>query len=131
QDVPWKVPSMQRPFTAGCPYCLQVEITSSCNLKCKMCRLTLGETITSLQPAHMEEVVWHRVLEAARRAAVVWVIGYGEPTLNPRFLQMLQDLDRLGVAIVFATNGISLRQELVAQLAKLRHLAHVNVSIDS
>jgi MoaA/NifB/PqqE/SkfB family radical SAM enzyme len=115
----------------GGPDNLQVEVTSSCNLKCVMCPLTLGTTLSGQNPGHMKEMVWEEVLRVARLVKSVCLVGYGEPTLNPRCASMLRDLDRIGVRFSFTTNAYSLRRDFVEQLAQLRNLIQVNVSIDS
>jgi radical SAM protein with 4Fe4S-binding SPASM domain len=79
----------------------------------------------------MQEEVWGGVIEAARQVTAVVVTGYGEPTNNPRFFRMLSDLDRLDVAIIFSTNGTNVGRDFVKQLAGLKNLAHVSVSVDS
>lgn len=117
--------------TVGAPDSLQVEITSSCNLKCIMCPLTLGSTLSSHDPGHMKEMVWEQVLEAAKHVEWVCVVGFGEPTTNPRCLSMLGDLDRMQKRFTLSTNAYSLRKEFVEGLAQFKHLKHVNVSIDS
>jgi radical SAM protein with 4Fe4S-binding SPASM domain len=113
------------------PYLLQVEITSHCNLKCKMCPLTLEGTPSSLRPGHMQEVAWEQVRRLAREVGRVNLTGYGEPLANPRFLTALRELDDLGIQTGFSTNGGLVTPRTVATLAALRHLIHVNVSIDS
>lgn len=113
------------------PLLLQIEITSHCNLKCKMCPLTLEAVPSSLRPGHVQEMTWQHVRELARVMGRVNLTGYGEPLANPRFLTYLRELDDLGVKTGFATNGALLTPGFVAELAGLRHLVHVNVSIDS
>jgi MoaA/NifB/PqqE/SkfB family radical SAM enzyme len=113
------------------PYLLQVEITSHCNLKCKMCPLTLEGTPSSLRPGHMQEAAWKQVRRLAQEVGRVNLTGYGEPLANPRFLEALRELDDLGVQTGFSTNGALVTPRTIAALAALRHLIHVNVSIDS
>ena len=50
------------------PQSLQIEVTSRCNLKCKMCPLTTGDTLSSAHPGHMT----HRIdsLEMLRKEPV-------------------------------------------------------------
>jgi MoaA/NifB/PqqE/SkfB family radical SAM enzyme len=110
---------------------LQVEITSSCNLTCTMCPLTLGATLSSARPGHMTDATWSQVLDAATEIGRVNLTGYGENTTNPKFVAMLRALDEREVKTSFTTNGIGVRDVLVAELARLRHLECINVSIDS
>jgi radical SAM protein with 4Fe4S-binding SPASM domain len=109
---------------------LQVEITSRCNLKCKMCPLTLGTTASSSSAGLIGDADWEQVKRLSAVAGRVLLVGFGEPVTHPGFVPMLRELDALGVEIQFSTNGIG--GELIApHLAALKCLRHVNISIDS
>ena len=112
------------------PLYLQVEITSRCNLKCKMCPLTLGNTQTSGTDGNLEEASWEQVKRYAIQVGHVLISGFGEPITDRRFLPMLEELDALGVATGFSTNGIG-AEHIAPRVARLQHLRSVNVSIDS
>jgi radical SAM protein with 4Fe4S-binding SPASM domain len=113
------------------PFALQVEITSHCNLLCKMCPLTTEDTASSVKPGHMVEAHLEEVLELAARVGEVIVAGFGEPLLSPRCLPFLQELDRRGVRTSLATNGTPLTPAIAKKLAAIPHLTQINVSIDS
>jgi radical SAM protein with 4Fe4S-binding SPASM domain len=113
------------------PYILQIEITSHCNLKCKMCPLTLEGVPSSLRPGHMQEVTWEQVRRLAKEIGRVNLTGYGEPLANPRFLPLLRELDDLDIKMGFSTNGALITPRTVEALAALRYPIHVNISIDS
>ncbi len=113
------------------PFALQVEITSSCNLACKVCPLTSGDTASQIDAGHMSELVWSEVVAVAQRAQQVFVSGFGEPLKNPRCLGMLEELGQLGVKTTFVTNGVGISEVIAARLAAVPGLAHINVSIDS
>jgi radical SAM protein with 4Fe4S-binding SPASM domain len=112
------------------PLYLQVEITSRCNLKCRMCPLTLGNTITSSAEGNLDDASWDDIKLYAQQVGHVLISGYGEPMTNVRFLPMLQELDALGVQTSFSTNAIG-AEYIAPQLADLRKLVSANVSIDS
>jgi radical SAM protein with 4Fe4S-binding SPASM domain len=112
------------------PLYLQVEITSRCNLKCRMCPLTLGNTITSAEEGNLDDASWDDIKRYARHVGHVLISGYGEPMTNVRFLPMLQELDALGVQTSFSTNAIG-AEHIAPQLGELRKLVSANVSIDS
>lgn len=113
------------------PETLSVEVTSACNLKCKMCALTIRGTRSSRSAGNLNEVVWRQILQASERVGHINLNGWGENFLNPRFLDYLRELDARGVRTNFSTNGYFLTADTVAELAAVRHLTHVNVSIDS
>jgi radical SAM protein with 4Fe4S-binding SPASM domain len=112
------------------PLYLQVEITSRCNLKCRMCPLTLGNTITSATEGNLDEASWDDIKRYATQVGHVLISGYGEPMTNVRFLPMLQELDALGVRTSFSTNAIG-AEHIAPELGQLRGLVSANVSIDS
>ncbi len=113
------------------PSALQIEITSSCNLRCRMCPLTTGDSSSAASAGHMSDVVWSELLPMARRAKQVFVSGFGEPLTNPRCLELLQQLNDEGIRTTFVTNGIALKPAIARRLANLPFLVHINVSIDS
>lgn len=110
---------------------LQVELSSHCNLKCRMCPLTTGETLSSARPGAMDEAVWTRVLAAVREAGEVIVSGFGEALTAVETLPRLRELDSAGVLIGLTTNGTALNEANCRELAALANLVHANVSIDS
>lgn len=115
----------------GAPLALQVEITSHCNLQCRMCPLTTGFSSSAMSVGHMSEMVWSELMPLARRASQVFVAGFGEPLTNPRCLDLLQQLNDEGIRTTLSTNGLALNPVTAGRLAALPFLVHINVSIDS
>jgi radical SAM protein with 4Fe4S-binding SPASM domain len=113
------------------PYALQVEITSSCNLKCKMCPLTTERTPSSITPGHMQEVLWHEIVPMAREVGQVMIAGFGEPLVNRNCIPLLKELDQHNVWMSIVTNGTALTPTIAGELAAIPNLIHINVSIDS
>ena len=113
------------------PSALQVEITSQCNLRCRMCPLTTGDSSSASLAGHMSEVVWSELLPLARQVKQVFIAGFGEPLTNPRCLELLQQLNDEGIRTSFGTNGLALNPTTARRLAALPFLVHINVSIDS
>jgi MoaA/NifB/PqqE/SkfB family radical SAM enzyme len=113
------------------PAGVMIEITSRCNLTCKMCPLTAGRTPSSAQPGPMTDELWQLVVPFATWAGHANIGGYGEPLLNPRCLDYLRDLDRAGVHTTLTTNGTLVTAAIAAELAALEHLDCVNLSVDS
>jgi radical SAM protein with 4Fe4S-binding SPASM domain len=113
------------------PVALQVELTSRCNLRCRMCPLTTGTSSTSAEPGPMTEVLFDEFLQIARGCRRVILAGYGEPLTNPQCLPMLRALDAEDIDMSMATNAIALTPEVARQLVALRHLSLINISIDS
>src|SRR5437016_4669763 len=74
------------PLRPGLPMAVQVEFTSRCNLRCRMCPLTTGTSSSSGAPGPMTDVVFDELLAIARRCGRVVLAGYGEPLTNPQCL---------------------------------------------
>lgn len=117
-------------FGVNVPKYLQVEVTSRCNLACKMCPLTMGSTLSSGTEGNLGDKTWDEVKQLAQITRKVLLSGFGEPMTNVRFPSMLRELDELGVETSFSTNAIG-AEHLAPVLRDLRYLTHVNVSIDS
>jgi MoaA/NifB/PqqE/SkfB family radical SAM enzyme len=113
------------------PSALQIEITSHCNLHCKMCPLTTESTHSSLKAGHFSEVLWDDLVPLAREVGQVLISGYGEPLTNPKCLPLLKQLDAEGISMGMITNGTALSPRICTELAQLSHLTHICVSIDS
>ncbi len=118
-------------FSPHAPIALQVEFTSRCNLRCRMCPLTTNTSSTSASPGPIFDAVFEEVLAVARRCRRVIVAGYGEALTNPRCLPMLRALDAEGIDMSIATNGLAVSRSVARALTEIRHLSMINVSIDS
>src|SRR5690606_35607048 len=79
----------------------------------------------------MSDAVFDEVLRMARRCRRVALAGYGEPLTSPSCLARLRALDAEGIVVHMATNGLALSRSVAEELTALRHLATINVSIDS
>jgi radical SAM protein with 4Fe4S-binding SPASM domain len=119
------------PLPATTPVALQLEITSDCQLRCRMCPLTTGTSSTAGSRGPMQPAVFNDVLALARRCGRVIIAGYGEPLTHPKILPMLHALDDAGVDIAMSTNGIALTDDIALQLSAVGHLSLINVSLDS
>jgi radical SAM protein with 4Fe4S-binding SPASM domain len=118
-------------FSPHAPSALQVEFTSRCNLRCRMCPLTTKASSSSGAPGPMFDAVFDEVLAVARRCRSVIVAGYGEALTNPQCLPMLRALDAEGIDMSIATNGLAVSREIARSLSEIHHLSMINVSIDS
>jgi MoaA/NifB/PqqE/SkfB family radical SAM enzyme len=113
------------------PLSLLVEITSQCNLRCRMCPLTTGASSSAGKPGHMSDRTWSEVMPLARQAKQVFIAGFGEPLTNPHCLDLLQQLNDEGIRTTLSTNGLALNPTTASRLAALPFLVHINVSIDA
>jgi radical SAM protein with 4Fe4S-binding SPASM domain len=113
------------------PGSIMVEITTYCNLECKMCPRKGLRSLASNPPGHMNEAIWKKILEIAPKLNHVSISGFGELICNPNFIHFLQDLDNLEVGMSFPTNGIKLTESISKELASIINLSRINISLDS
>jgi MoaA/NifB/PqqE/SkfB family radical SAM enzyme len=106
-----------------------VEASGRCNLQCAMCPrgawaddsgdMSAGcfdKLLTGLPPTEPDEVT-------------LAFGGFGEPTLHPRFLDMVEDARRAHCRVEIITNGTTITDAIAGELALLG-VAQVTVSID-
>lgn len=114
------------------PSAISIELTSKCNLTCKMCPLTLGTSSSSQAVSFMDLAVWRRLLDDIDgRVEKVILTGFGEPMLHPHLLDMLSDLEERSIPFGLTTNGVHIKPGIEEMLPGLTGLRHLNVSIDS
>lgn len=83
------------------PLYAKIEIDQRCNLKCPKC--------------YRDEVIHNKFLTMDQFKEVldklgpglceVWTHGFGEPTIHPQFLEMMQEVGKRGMVWGLATNG--------------------------
>jgi radical SAM protein with 4Fe4S-binding SPASM domain len=85
------------------PTFLQIEPTSLCNLRCKVCPVATGLN----RPAgHMDYDLFCRLIdEVGGHTLVMMFWDWGEPLLNPRSFGMIRYAKKAGLKVVVSTNG--------------------------
>ncbi|NJE25384.1 tungsten cofactor oxidoreductase radical SAM maturase [Thermococcus sp. MV5] len=97
---------------------LYIEITSRCNLKCKMCFKQYWED----EEGDMDWDLFLKILDDAEEfpnLEMVLLGGIGEPTVHPQFIKMVREVKRRGFALGISTNGTLLTDEILEELVKL------------
>lgn len=88
------------------PRRLVLELTNACNLNCVMC----GRNATQFTPT-VFKMDWLRYFESMLDTIEeVTLMGWGEPTIHPEFVQMLELISCHAARIYFCTNGMRLGQ---------------------
>ena len=88
------------------PRRLVLELTNACNLNCTMC----GRNAAQFQ-ATIFQMEWLRYFEPLLDTVEeVTLMGWGEPTIHPEFVHMLELIHRHSARIYFCTNGMRLKQ---------------------
>jgi len=88
------------------PRRLVLELTNACNLNCTMC----GRNAARFKPT-IFKMDWLRCFEPLLDTVEeVTLMGWGEPTVHPEFVQMLELIHRHAARIYFCTNGMRLEE---------------------
>lgn len=94
----------------GWPIHMHVELTSYCNLRCRVCPTGTGRL--ERQPQAIDPALFKRVMDEAGPyllTASLW--GWGEPLLHPRLADVLSQVQDRGVTTLLSTNGQNLEDE--------------------
>ncbi len=86
------------------PRRLVLELTNACNLNCMMCGREAAKftpTVFSLDWLKKFEPIFTKIEEVA-------LFGWGEPTVHPKFREILAYFDKFPVRKYFCTNGMRL-----------------------
>jgi MoaA/NifB/PqqE/SkfB family radical SAM enzyme len=121
-------PSLLAP---GLPNVVSVELTNSCNLECPMCPRSLSGVNVGEPNALLPERAWNHLIEVALPIGHVNLNGLSENFLHPRFLDLVEQVGKLGVSTSFSTNGTLVTPKAAARIAELRTIDTINISIDS
>jgi len=86
------------------PQRLVLELTNTCNLSCVMC----GRQEKAFQPTFFDMAWLEKLAPILDRVTEVTLFGWGEPTVHPKFREVLEYLDCFPVKKYFVTNGMLL-----------------------
>lgn len=99
------------------PLYLQFEITSRCNLMCKMCYI--ASNCEENRKRELPASKWLDIARQAREAGLLIVnITGGEPIMKEDFWEIHEGLSNLGVIYTLNTNGTTMTRENVKRLAQ-------------
>lgn len=108
------------------PLNLLVEVTSKCNLSCRMCNIHYD----SRSGITIGDALLERTFELARTAADVNPFGLGEPLLHPDIVGIVGRYKSAGASVGLTTNGMLLSGEISKGFIT-SGLDHLVVSIDA
>lgn len=87
----------------GFPTILQVEVTSHCNLRCRVCPVTTGMDRPS---GDMDWDLFKKTIdELGDYLLLILFWDWGEPFLNPNAYEMIRYARSRGIRVMSATNG--------------------------
>ncbi len=105
---------------------LRLETNTSCNLRCRYCYARSGSQSRTADYKALHDII-RQGKELGLRSVVV--IGGGEPTLYPRFRDLIAKIDDEGIIPMVFTNTMTMTRDLAEFL--LRHNASVMGKLDS
>ncbi|MEO5363158.1 MAG: radical SAM protein [Magnetococcus sp. DMHC-8] len=114
----------RRTVLTSYPRRVVLEMTNACNIDCIMCgrdQAEFKQTFLDLSTLARLGETWHHSEEAT-------LCGWGEPTLYPKFGQLLAYLDDYPIKKYLVTNG-TLLDKWIPELFK-RQVAIVTISLD-
>lgn len=88
------------------PQRLVLELTNTCNLSCIMC----GRREKDFQPTFFDPAWLDTLAPVLDRVTEVTLFGWGEPTVHPKFREILEYLNRFPVKKYFVSNGMLLHR---------------------
>ena len=80
------------------------ELTNTCNLKCEMC----GRNSVAFKPTKFNTEWLSKFDKPAKYVEEVTLMGWGEPTMHPQFVEFLDWANKYGLRKYFCTNGMRL-----------------------
>lgn len=95
------------------------ELTPLCNMNCKMCYVRKSKEEQEEEGSLLKTVDWIKIAkEAVDQGLLYLLITGGEPFLYPGVLELLEELNKLGLVISLNTNGTLITEEVVERLTK-------------
>jgi radical SAM protein with 4Fe4S-binding SPASM domain len=106
---------------------IRLETNKSCNLRCRYCYAQSGEDLAKIADFNVLKHMVSEAKEIGIRSVVV--IGGGEPTLHPKFRELVAYIDSLGIIPMIFSNTVLITEELAGFLYE--HNASVMGKLDS
>ena len=94
--------------------CMQVEVTSCCTGKCTYCPHTTRADVWKSR--HMKPETFAALWPAMIRTSRVHLQGWGEPFLNPYFMDFAALARRAGCAVSTTTYGMCMNEDLAGRI---------------
>lgn len=88
------------------PRRLVFELTNACNLNCVMC----GRNAADFKPTVFDMDVFRSFEPIMDDIEEVTLMGWGEPTIHPNFIEMLEIINKHSARKYFCTNGMNLQK---------------------
>lgn len=114
---------------AGIPLSGTFELTSRCNLDCRMCYIHKRANDETAIREELSAADWLRLATDAQKAGMLLLLlTGGEPLLRPDFPEIYTACRRLGLLVSINTNGTRIDEEVIALWKKFPPL-RVNLTL--
>lgn len=97
---------------------IQVEVTTHCNASCLYCPRTVYRD--AWHDRHLDMDTFRGLSAAFGTAGLVYLQGWGEPLLNPRFFDMARLAKKAGCLVGVTSNATCLDRDAVRSLCDAR-----------
>lgn len=105
------------------------ELTSRCNLSCKMCYVHMSAEEQSSVGKELTTKEWISLGKAAVKQGMVYLLlTGGEPLLRPDFLEIYTSMIKMGVMVTVNTNGTLITPQIVEHLKKYQP-ENINITL--
>jgi radical SAM protein with 4Fe4S-binding SPASM domain len=95
------------------------ELTSRCNLACRMCYIRDTASVKTAAAAEPPAAAWLGLARQAANAGMVFLLlTGGEIFLRRDFFEIYEPLTRMGLVLALYTNGTLITREVAAHLAR-------------
>ena len=108
------------------PVTAQIEPTSECNLKCRMC---IREAM-KIPFGTMSFENFKRILGKLDSLFKINISGNGELFLNPEIFDMIRYANRRGILINISSNGTILTKDIISKICE-NDIGEIGISVDS
>jgi len=105
--TPQAAPAPLSQLVAGKPELVHAELSTICNMQCRMCGKTVDPS-THTRRGLMNQKVFERLCDALGPGVMLGMYGNGEPLLNPRFPEFLRMAKGRLATVTFNTNAKAL-----------------------
>jgi MoaA/NifB/PqqE/SkfB family radical SAM enzyme len=107
------------------PITMDVEPATGCNFRCTMCQVSSP----GFKSQNMNLETFKNFIHQNKHLLKIKLQGMGEPTVNTKFLEMIDIANQSGIVVEFTTNGSLLSQTFTHNLLQ-KKISKIIISID-
>jgi len=110
---------LARAAEAGQPASGAFELTSRCNLRCRMCYIRHEANDAAARASELSARDWLRLAEDSTAAGMIFLLlTGGEVLLRPDFPEIYEPLTQMGLNLTLFTNGVLVTPAIAKLLAR-------------